>query len=150
MARETVNGVPNFYGPRKRYEGLKGEEGRRNDLRELVVEFGGDSYSAVSFVLPKGATVVGNALVEINEAFVMTGTSPTILIGTTTPATNYLATVTQAQAQALGTYSSASGGTLAVNTPLAADATITVSLGGTTPTVTGAGKLKLVIPYKLI
>lgn len=152
MAREIVNGVTNFYGPRDRYEGMKGEEGRRSDLRELVITFGGGTYNKVSFVLPKGATIVGNALVEINESFNLGGTTPTILVGGPTPATNYIASISEAQAESAAgsTYSLASAGTLAVNTPLTADTTITVSLGGTTPTATVAGKLKLVVPYKLI
>lgn len=152
MARETVNGVTNFYGARNRYEGLKAEEGRRSDLREMVITFGGDSYSKVTFTLPKGATLVGQALVEINEPFNLGGTTPTILIGGPTPATNFIATVSEAQAESAAgsTYSLASGGTLALNTPLTADTAITVSLGGTTPTATVAGKLKLVVPYKLI
>ena len=153
MARQTVNGVTNFYGPRNRYEGMKGEQGRHNDLRQLVITFGGDTLGAVSFVLPKGSTIVGNALVEINEPFVLGGTDPTILVGKSgSAATDYIATITEAQAESAAgsTYSLASGGALAVNTPVTADTTITVSLGGTTPTAAAAGKLKLVVPYKLI
>lgn len=152
MAKQIVNGVPNYYGPRNRWEGAKGEEGRRSDLREAVVFFAGDSYSTVSFVLPKGATLTGNALLEIQESFVLGGTTPTILVGGPTPATNFIATISQANAQsAAGTVVSlAPGGTLAVNTPLAADTTITITLGGTTPTITAAGKAKLVFQYKLI
>lgn len=151
MAKQTVNGVPQFYGPRDRYEGYKGEEGRKSDLREVVVAFSGSSLSSVSFTLPAGTTVVGNAIAEINEVFVLGGTSPVINVGVSgSEGANRLAQLSQAQAQALGTYSVASAGTLAVNTPLAATATIIVALGGTTPTVGTGGKCKLVVPVKII
>lgn len=151
MARETVNGVSQYYGPRNRHEGVGGTQGTRDDVRQLVLYIGGADYLQAKATLPAGATIVGNALVEVTEAFVLGGTTPVINIGVVgSEATNYLASITEAQAEAVGTYSKASAGTLAKDTPLASAVTIGVALAGTTPTITGAGKLKLVIPYKSI
>jgi len=151
MAIQTVNGVKNAYGPRSRFEGVGGQMTTEDNERRIVVMFDGANYTGVSFTLPVGTTVAGQALVEITEVFALGGTTPTIAIGvSTTEVTNYLALVSEAQAEALGTYSIASAGTLAVNTPLTAAVTIKVALGGTTPTITGAGKLKLVIPVRNI
>lgn len=151
MTREVVNGVSNFYGPRNRYEGNGGVEGGRDDTRFLVLDFGGADYLTAQASLPAGATIVGNAIVEVREAFNLGGTTPVINVGVaTTEGTNRLAQLSEAQAEALGTYSVASAGTLAANTPLAAAVTIKVALGGTTPTATAAGKARLVIPYTSI
>lgn len=151
MAKETLNGVANYYGPRHRHEGVQGQLPSAGAEKELVIHFGGDSYLNVTGALPAGAVVVGNAVVEITEAFVLAGTTPTIGVGVSgTEVTNRLALISEAQAEAVGTYSIASAGTLAVNTPLAAAAVIKIALGGTTPTATAAGRGKLVIPYRVI
>lgn len=148
MAKETVNGVANYYGPRSRYEGVGGSEGTHSDVRYFVLDVSGADYLTAKGQLPAGAVVTGNAVVEVREAFALGGTTPVINIGVSgSEGTDRLAQVSEAQAEALGTYSIASAGTLAVNTPLAAAVTIAVALGGTTPTITGAGKLRLIIPY---
>ncbi|NOQ73238.1 MAG: hypothetical protein GQ574_14620 [Crocinitomix sp.] len=75
------------------------------------------------------------------------GTTPVIDIGTeSTEATNGF-TITEAQAEAVGMYdlTSALAGTWAAG--LAADTTVGLLLGGTSPTVTSAGKAKIVIRY---
>lgn len=149
--KQVLNGVSNVYGPRHRHEGIVGATSTVGAERYLVLTVSGDTYLSLSSLLPAGATVVGNAVIEVTEAFVLGGTTPVINIGVQgTEGTNRLAQVSQAQAQAVGTYSVASAGTLAANTPLAADAVIKVALGGTTPTVTSAGRLKLAIPYVVI
>ena len=151
MTKQVVNGVANYYGPRHRYEGNGGVEGGRDDTRFLVLDISGSDYLTAQATLPAGATIVGNALVEVREAFALGGTTPVINVGISgAEGTNRLAQISEAQAEALGTYSIASAGTLAVNVPLAAAATIKVALGGTTPTITAAGKLRLVIPYTSI
>lgn len=151
MAKATLNGVTNYYGARNRYEGVAGTQGTRNDERIFVLFVGGQDYLTASGTLPAGAMIVGNALIEVSEVFVLGGTTPVINVGVSgSEGTNRLAQLSQAQAQAVGTYSVATAGTLALNTPLAAAATIKVALGGTTPTATGAGKLKLVVPYQSI
>lgn len=151
MTKELLNGVYNYYGPRHRHEGAQGRMGHMGADRELVIRLSGDSYLTVTDSLPAGATVVGNALVEVEEAFVLGGTTPTINVGVQgSETTNRLAQLSEAQAEAVGTYSVASAGTLAVNTPLAAAVTIKVALGGTSPTITGAGKAKVTITYRVI
>lgn len=151
MPAQTVNGVRNFYGPRTRFEGVQGAMKTVDDERALVIFFDGANYTGVTGSLPAGATITENALVEVTEAFNLGGTTPVINIGVQgTEGTNRLAQVSEAQAEALGTYSIASAGTLAVNTPLAAAVTIKVALGGGTPTITTAGKLKLTIRYRVL
>ena len=151
MAKESVNGVPNYYAPRHRHEAVQGKMPGSGAEHELVIHVAGDNYTLMTGTLPAGAVVVGNAVVEVSEAFALGGTTPVINIGVSgSEGTNRIAQVSEAQAEAVGTYSIASAGTLAVNTPLAAQATIKVALGGTSPTITSAGRMKVVIPYRVI
>lgn len=151
MAAQIVNGVRQFYGPRTRFEGVQGSMATRDDERALVIFFDGANYTNVTGSLPAGATISENALVEITEVFALGGTTPVINIGVQgSEGTNRLAQVSEAQAEALGTYSIAPAGTLAKDTPLAAAVTIKVALGGTTPTITTGGKLKLTIRYRVL
>ena len=85
--------------------------------------------------------------IDVTEAFVLGGTSPVIEVGTEgSEATNGF-TISEAQAEATGIYdvTSALSGTWA--SPLAAATTVGIDLAGTSPTVTSAGKLKVVIEY---
>ena len=151
MAKETVNGVSQYYGPRSQWDGVAGENGRLGDVRQLVFFVGGADLAAARATLPAGATIIGNAVVEVTEAFNLGGTTPTLNIGVVgTEATNRIAQLSEAQAEAVGTYSVASAGTLAVNTPLAAAATIGVALGGTSPTNGGVGRAKVIVQYVTI
>lgn len=151
MAKEQLNGVYNYYGPRHRHEGAQGRMAHMGADRELVLRISGDTYLTLADMLPAGAVIVGNALVEVEEAFALGGTTPVINIGVQgSEGTNRLAQVSEAQAEAVGTYSIASAGTLAVNTPVAADTQIRVALGGTSPTITSAGKMKVTITYRVI
>lgn len=148
MSKETVNGVSQYYGPRDRYEGVGGTEGTHSDQRYFVLDFGGANYATARGTLPAGTVVVGNAIVEVREAFALGGTTPLLNVGVlTTESTNRLAQLSEAQAEALGTYSLAPAGTLALNTPLAAATTIAVSLtGGGANTIGPVGKARLIIP----
>lgn len=149
--KSILNGVTNVYGPRHRHEGVQGQMNTIGAERQLVIHFSGDTYTTVTGTLPAGAVVVGNAVVEVVEAFNLGGTTPVINVGVaTTEGTNRLAQLSEAQAEAVGTYSVAPAGTLAANTPLAAAVTIKVALGGTTPTATVAGKAKLIVPYQVL
>lgn len=151
MAQQTINGVRNIYGPRSRYEGVQGSQSTRDAERELVIWFDGANYLYMTGTLPAGAVISENALVEVTEAFVLGGTAPVINIGKSgSEGTDRLAQVSQAQAQAVGIYSIASAGTLAKDTPLTAATTLKVALGGTTPTITAAGKMKLIIRYRVL
>lgn len=151
MAKETVNGVTNYYGPRHRHEGVQGQLPSTGAEKELVIHVSGDTYLSLTGTLPAGAMVTGNAMVEVSEVFALGGTTPVINIGVlSSEGTNRIAQVSEAQAEAVGTYSIASAGTLAVNTPLAAAVTIKVALGGTTPTITSAGRMKVIVPYRVL
>jgi hypothetical protein len=112
-------------------------------------DFTSNAYTGPTLSLPAGVTV-REVTAEVTEVFALGGTTPTINVGVSgSVGTNYLAEVSEAQAEALGVYNltSATGGTLAANTPLAAASTITVGLDGTSPTVTTAGRLVIVVRY---
>lgn len=150
MTTATINGVKNYYGPRHRHEGRMGQVRTAGTEKQLVLKFGGDTYTEVSFTLPAGATVTGNALVQVDEVFVIGGTTPNIAVGVSgSETTNYLALIPEASLEALGTYSIAPAGTLAINAPLAAAATVVIALEGDT-TITGAGRATLTVPYRVI
>lgn len=152
MAKEAgTGGVYNYYGPRHRHEGVVGKMPGAGSEQELVLLVGGDNYLTVTGTLPAGAMVTGHALVEVVEVFNLGGTTPVINIGVSgSEGTNRVAQVSEAQAEAVGTYAIASAGTLAEDAVLAAAATIKVALGGTSPTITTAGRMKVVIPYRVI
>lgn len=132
-----------------------GETGSVGSFKEIAITIlGSDFVSGVyngnaNLTLPAGATLHGNVQVETVEAFVLGGTTPALNIGVTGfEATNRICTISEAQAEAVGNYSIASAGTLAANTPLAAAATINVTLSGTTPTITSAGRLVVRATYR--
>ena len=140
--------VSNWYGPRS-----TGKTGGVFDtdgfVKEAVIvvkaaDIGSDSYQPI--ILPAGAKVVG-AYAKVSEAFALGGTTPVINIGTSgSEATNGV-NLTEAQAEAVGTYDliGTNGGTWAA--ALAAATTVKVVLGGTTPTVGSAGVMTVVIRY---
>ena len=59
--------------------------------------------------------------------------------------TDSILEISEANAEAVGSYDGVSAGVYAV--PLVAASTVTVTLGGTSPTITSAGKAKLVVRY---
>ena len=153
MAKETVNGVTNYYGPTGRFDVDEGQIYSQGSVKEQVVYFTGANYSQVAFRLPAGARIVAEPLVEIHEAFVLGGTTPTINIGVSgSHGTNYFCEISKPQAETVGAYQSAApAGTLATSaSPLAAAANIVVALDGTTPTITAAGAAKVVVQYQVI
>lgn len=144
MTRQVLNGVTNFYGPRDSFDGAAGTVSRTGDPRQHILFISGADLTAATIQLPAGFTSTHQTLVEVQEAFNLGGTTPVINIGVSgSEGTNRVAQISEAQAEAIGTYSIAPAGTLAVNTPLAAAATIVVALGGTSPTATGVGKMKV-------
>jgi hypothetical protein len=144
MPRQVLNGVTNYYGPRTSFEGAAGTDGRVGNERVYTMFIGGQDLTAATLTLPAGFTSTGNTTVEVQQAFNLGGTTPVINIGVSgSEGTNRVAQISEAQAEAVGTYSIAPAGTLAINTPLAAAATIAVALGGTTPTNAGVGRMKV-------
>jgi hypothetical protein len=117
---------------------------------EVVVRFtldgekfsGGTYQFDVQEVVPVGAVPL-YCHVRVWEAFVLGGTTPTIQIGDAGSATRFAA-LSEANAEALGTYT-----TSVTATPLTAAGTIAVLLGGTTPTVTSAGKASVTLAYRV-
>lgn len=148
----TSDGRVNFYGPRPLNEARSGHKYAGGAEHELVfsfrgADFSGTDYLGQTFDIPAGS-VVREVLVEVTEAFALGGTSPTISVGTDGSAATNGVELSEAQAEATGTYVLTGNGTWA--NPLAAATTVDVELGGTSPTVTSAGACKFVIKYAKI
>lgn len=149
----TGLGVTNHYGPRDTQDGVaSGGElaGGEGSVKEAVIYIKGSDFSSGSFdtrfTIPAGAKFL-EAQAEVTEAFALGGTTPTINVGTNgSEGTNYGIELSEANAEAAGTYYNATGAGTWAN-PLAADTVIGVALDGTTPTVTSAGEAKVVIRY---
>lgn len=143
-------GVPNFFGPRTATEGLAGEFRTDGAVKELVLDFTGenindDVYAVQTFTLPAGAKLL-RAITEISEAFVLGGTTPTIDVGTDGSEGTNGFDIVEADAEAVGVYVDTTfAGTWANR--LAADTLVSVALGGASPTVTAAGRAKVVLEY---
>jgi hypothetical protein len=150
MAVETINGVRNFYGPRTSFEGVSGTMATRDAQRFAVAMFDGEHYADVELIFPEGAVISGFSVIEIDEAFALGGTTPTIALGKVgSETTDYLALVTKAQAEAEGTYTDEPAGVFAEGTPLTEETYVTVALGGTTPTI-GGGQCKIIVPFQVL
>lgn len=143
--------VNNQYGTRR----TGGSVGKIDDdvMQYASFDFTDESLIGnfvVPSIIPKGAHFMRFVL-RVDEAFTMTGTTPTVIFGGTAPATDGIV-LTAAELAAVGTKIPASTGTGTWSTtsatgPLTAQK-ITKALGGTTPAVTpGAGKATLVAEY---
>ena len=155
MAYENKSGlgVNNFYGARDTgYSvGVEDQDGSiwRLSINMTPASINGGFIPPV--VLPKGA-LFQRASLRVDEAFTLTGTSPTVIFGEKgAEATNGIV-LTQAELQAVGTKTPASTGTgtwsQTSSTGTTAATKIGEALGGTTPAVTGtAGKATLVLTY---
>lgn len=146
----VVTTVNNFFGQRKTGKGA-GIMNTQGALNELVIDLDRDMVAAAGFALmaptlPAGAKVI-RALVEVQEVFILGGTTPAIKIGTkTTESTNGIS-ISEAQAEALGVYdiTASLAGTWAAG--LAAKTTLGIALTGTSPTNGATGKARVVIQY---
>ena len=98
--------------------------------------------------IPAGA-VITKATAQVTEVFDLGGTSPTILVGTDGSEATNGATLDEASAEAAGYYdiTSTLAGTWDAEAALAADTRVGVALGGTSPTVTDAGRAVVIITY---
>jgi len=142
--------VTNHYGERNLggATGVIKTEGADN---QLTVYATGELINAgfvPPTVIPAGA-VVTKAVAHVTEAFALGGTAPTILVGTAgSEATNGVV-LDEASAEAEGYYdiTAALAGTWGAEAAFAADTTVGVALGGTTPTVTDAGRVVIVVTY---
>lgn len=156
MAYEKTSGlnVFNQYGPRDT-GGTIGVERSTDSVHQLSIGFTGDSLAVGEFVapvvMPAGARILRYVLV-IDEAFTVTGTTPTLLFGSAgSVATNGVA-LSEAELEAegakipvdtgSGTWSTTSA------TGLTAAAEVAFELGGTTPAIAaGSGKGTLIVEY---
>ena len=145
-------GVNNYFGPRDT-GGAVGVEQGESSVKFLTVHLTGDMLNATYLppvVVPKGAQFK-RAMLRVDEAFVITGTSPTVIVGGTVPGTNGIV-LTEAELEAVGSKTPASTGTgtwaQSSATGTTAAEKITKTLGGTSPVVTkGVGKAQLVLEF---
>lgn len=151
MALESTSGlnVKNFYGPRDTggATGITKTEGIKNEMTlEIDATLAENGVFVEDFVIPAGSLIL-NAYIDVSEAFALGGTAPTILVGTDgSEVTNGLV-VSEAVAEATGVADLTSTLTGTWGAKLAAATTVGIALGGTSPTITEAGKAKLVVEY---
>jgi hypothetical protein len=153
MTRKSIwtnaDGLQVGFGPNYSDFDEVGAVSKDGHERELRFVLDGEKFVAGSYVFNQPAVLPAGAIplyahVQTTEVFALGGTTPSIQIGSTGAATRF-GSATEAQAETLGTY------TLTVTaTPTTANTNITVTLGGTTPTVTAAGKMEVVLGYRLI
>ena len=144
----TGLGVNNHYGTRDTGNGI-GVIKSEGAYNELSVDITGDMLNNTfrpTVVIPAGSLVV-SAFVDVSEVFVLGGTSPVIEVGTAGSEVTNGVSVTEAQAEAVGTVdiTAALAGTWGAS--LAAATTVGVAMSGTSPTSTSAGKAKVVVRY---
>lgn len=146
----VTTAVAQHYGRREVHKD-SGSVQTEGTLKELSMTIDGAMITAEAFPLlvPKlpAGTIVKNVFVEVLEVFVVGGDSATINVGTEGSENTNGFEVTEAQAEATGTYDVTASlqGTWAA--PLAAETTIGLDMDGTTPTITSAGKMRVVVQY---
>lgn len=100
--------------------------------------------------VPKGANFTAYVL-RVDEAFVVTGTTPTILIGSAGSVATNGVVLTEAELEAVGTkeLATAGAGTWATNstTGLTAAALVDIELEGDAAVARGSGKATLILEY---
>lgn len=152
MSREDTAGlnVNNKYGPVPVPDIARGNIKTEGGYNEMTIELSGaninDNLTAVLNTLPAGIRFV-DFFVEVQEAFVVTGTTPALEVGTSgTEETNGF-TISEAILEAVGVsaISTTFAGTWAAT--LAADTDVGIALSGTTPVVTSAGHARIVARY---
>ncbi len=154
MSFENLTGlcVYSSYGKRST-GGTVGSETTDTSTRDYSIAFTGESLNSgflPPVTLPKGAKFV-KAVLRVDEAFSITGTSPTVIFGGTAPGTNGVV-LTEAELEAIGTKVPASTGTgtwaVASATGTTAAEKITKTLGGTSPVVSATvGKATLILTF---
>jgi hypothetical protein len=151
----VVEDVRTQFGRRRTggFEGVNKIEGMKE---ELIIYIDGEVWNDVPdtlkpFVLPAGA-VIKNVYVDIEKAFNLTGTTPTILIGTDGSEVTNGFVISEAVAEGIASVNLTSTlvGTWAVNVPLAANTLVGIALGGTTPVMAGQGVARITIQFDRI
>lgn len=146
----TGLGVSGFYGPMTTKEGTEGHRRTEGTIQEVVIYLTGENVDDDVFArnltyLPAGAWPK-EVYVDVDEAFDLGGTSPTISIGTEGSETTNGFDIVEADAESTGSYQITSfNGTWA--NQLASDTDVGIALGGSTPTITDAGEARVTIRY---
>jgi hypothetical protein len=149
---KTGTGVYASYGKRDT-GGSVGSERTIGSTRDYSIAITGASVNSgflPPIVVPKGSKFV-KALLRVDEAFNLTGTTPTVIFGGTAPATNGII-LSEAELEAIGTKVPASTGTgtwaVASATGTTAAEKIAKTIGGTTPVVDATvGKATLILTF---
>lgn len=154
MSFENLTGLNVFtsYGKRST-GGTVGSEATDTSTRDYSIAFTGESINSgflPPVTLPKGSKLV-KAVLRVDEAFSITGTSPTVIFGGAAPATNGIV-LTEAELENVGTKTPASTGAgtwaVASTTGTTAAEKITKALGGTSPVVSATqGKATLILTF---
>lgn len=145
--------VHHQYGPMQtdNSAGVTERDGFENeaswDINGTMV--GNGAFDLTAPTIPAGA-IIESAYAYVSEAFVLGGTSPTILVGTNgSEVTNGLV-LSATAAGSVKAYDLTSTLTGTWAAPLVAETTVGIALGGTSPTVTSAGKVRIVVRYSKI
>ena len=149
-------GVNNFYGVRGTGGGI-GVESTSGSEQTLRIDLTGQSIAdAIAgytppVVIPKGAKFT-SAVVRVDEAFVLGGTTPTVQVGAAgSVATNgFVLSKTELETVGTKAVTSTGAGTWAIGstTGTSAAAKVAFALGGTSPTVAStAGKATLILKF---
>ncbi len=150
----AASGTPhNFFGPRDA-GGTTGVLKVEGITEELIINLSGEMFNDVAntlvdYKIPAGS-IIKAVYIDVEEVFVVTGTNPTILIGTdTSEVTNgFVISEAVAEATSSANLTSTLAGTWDSEAPLAADTTVGIALGGTgSPAITDAGKARVTIVY---
>lgn len=144
--------VNNYYGARDT-GGSVGVDHSDDSVHQLSIAFTGASLASAYLppvVVPKGS-LFRRAILRVDEAFVVTGTSPTLIFGGTAPGTNGIV-LTEAELEAVGTKAPASTGTgtwaQGSATGTTAAEKVTKTLGGTSPVIAAtSGKATLILEF---
>jgi hypothetical protein len=148
----VVQNVHNNYGDRDSGETLgvfKTEGGEYQvtiNITGEMMQRGGSDEFFVPIILPVGAFIT-QVYVQTKEAFVLGGTTPTILVGTQGSEVTNGFVISETQAETIGSYDVTATKTGTWNAPIAAAATMGIALGGTLPTVTAAGSIDVLFKY---
>lgn len=149
-AGNVTTAVNNHYGERasEQAQGIVKTEGVVN---ELSIEILGSDASAGNLpllnpTLPAGA-MIEDVYVKVSEVLTLGGTTPTVLFGTQGSEVTNGFVISEAQAEAAGSYDVTSTLTGTWAAPLAAATVVDVALGGTSPTSADTGKLEVIVRY---
>lgn len=153
MAKENTSGlnVNSRYGPVAIPDSAGGVIKTEGGKNEMTIELSGKNINDDSLqgdiIIPAGSLVI-EAYVEVEEVFVVSGTDPTILVGTNgSEATNGIV-ISEAIAEAVGTVDITATKTGTWDASFAADTVVGVAIGGTAgPAVTDVGVLRVVVVY---